>query len=134
MRLSKIAAAAVMLTAAAVLPVVTASPAAAATPQCVLSLYHQNNYVPGNTNLSPNCVMGVGAVGNHVSTLQSSLNNCYRKGLAVDREFGPKTRDALKQVQSSLGIPADGVYGPQTARAMQHTIVAGGGACDRITF
>jgi hypothetical protein len=38
------------------------------------------------------------------------------------------------QVQQALHIADDGVYGPQTARAMSHVIVSGGGACKRITF
>ncbi|MEV2239925.1 peptidoglycan-binding domain-containing protein [Micromonospora sp. NPDC049891] len=132
MRLSRIAATVAVLAATAAVPVLNASPAAAATPQCMLSIVYQNKFVPGNWDLGPNCVMGVGAIGNHVADLQWSLNKCYGKNLATDREFGPKTRDALKQVQSSLKITADGVYGPQTARAMNHRV--NGGGCGRITF
>lgn len=134
MRLSKIAATVAVVAAGGILPMVTASPAAAATPQCVLSLYYQNNYVPGSSNLSPSCVMGYGAQGNAVRTLQTSLNRCYGKGLVVDGIFGTKTRDALKSVQSRLGITVDGVYGPQTARAMNHTIAEVSTGCDRISF
>jgi peptidoglycan hydrolase-like protein with peptidoglycan-binding domain len=134
MRISRTAVAAVtVLATSGLVPLVTASPAAAVK-QCVLGLYYDNNYVPGDTDLSPSCVMGQGAVSNAVSNLQHSLNDCYRKGLTVDRIFGPRTRTALVEVQRSLGIAADGVYGPQTARAMRHTIVSGGGRCDRISF
>ncbi|MGW0218821.1 peptidoglycan-binding domain-containing protein [Micromonospora chokoriensis] len=123
-----------VVAASATLPVILTATPAAAAPQCVLALYYQNNYVPGSDDLSPNCTMGYGAYGNAVRELQTNLNTCYRKGLTVDGDFGGKTRDALKSVQSALGIASDGVYGPQTARAMNHRIVAGGGRCDRITF
>ncbi|SCE80783.1 Putative peptidoglycan binding domain-containing protein [Micromonospora coriariae] len=133
MRRFKVATALAVVVASATLPVVlTASPAAAA-PQCVLALYYQNNYVPGSGDLSPNCTMGYGAYGNAVRELQRSLNTCYRKGLTVDGDFGGKTRDALKSVQGSLKISQDGVYGPQTARAMNH-IIAEASGCDRISF
>jgi peptidoglycan hydrolase-like protein with peptidoglycan-binding domain len=133
MRITRIAvAAATVLAASGLVPLATASPAAAA-PQCTLALYYDNNYVPGNDNLSPNCQMGQGAVSNAVGMLQASLNQCYRKGLREDNVFGPRTRTALVQVQQQLRISDDGVYGPQTARAMNHRIV-GSSLCDRISF
>jgi peptidoglycan hydrolase-like protein with peptidoglycan-binding domain len=117
MRLPRTAVAALFVVATSgLVPLAAASPAAAA-PQCVLSLYYQNNYVAGNDDLSPNCQMGVGAYGNHVY-----------------RNFGPLTRDALKRVQRRLGIDDDGVYGPITARAMNHRRANGASGCDRITF
>ncbi len=134
MRLPRTAVATLFVVATSgLVPLAAASPAAAA-PQCVLSLYYQNNYVAGNDDLSPNCQMGVGAYGNHVYDLQASLNRCYQQGLELDRNFGPLTRDALKRVQRRLGIDDDGVYGPITARAMNHRRANGASGCDRITF
>ena len=102
---------ATVVLAGGIAPVVTASPAAAATPQCVLSLYYQNNYVPGSSNLSPSCVMGYGAQGNAVRTLQTSLNNCYQQGLRVDGEFGTNTRGALSACRPGLASRRTGCTG-----------------------
>ncbi|MEN3361576.1 MAG: hypothetical protein V7637_5558 [Mycobacteriales bacterium] len=108
---------------------------ASAVPTCVIDLDWQNAFVPGEDtgSFSPNCEMGQGAVSNAVAELQSTLNQCYHKSLSVDRNFGPLTRSTLIAVQRSLGISADGIYGPQTARAMTHPIVASR-SCKRITF
>jgi len=117
--------------------VVPSAPTAAAAVYCDIAIVWQNAYTPGEDidfTFTPNCVMASGAGPNNaVGQLQTSLNKCHGKALRVDREFGPKTRAALIQVQQSLHITADGVYGPQTARAMRHAPV-GSGACKRITF
>jgi Putative peptidoglycan binding domain len=109
---------------------------ASAVPTCTIGLVWQDAFVPGEDSgsFSPNCVMGQGAVSGAVAELQDSLNRCHGRNIAVDRQFGPRTRAALVQTQRELGIAADGVYGPQTARAMSHLIVSGGGRCKRITF
>ncbi|TDV56237.1 peptidoglycan-binding domain-containing protein [Actinophytocola oryzae] len=44
------------------------------------------------------------------------MRNCAGQNIADDREFGPKTEQALKSVQASLGVAVDGRYGPQTRR------------------
>ncbi|HVQ94601.1 MAG TPA: peptidoglycan-binding domain-containing protein [Mycobacteriales bacterium] len=117
------------------LGLIPAGPASAA-PQCTIDLVWQNAFTPGEDSgsFSPNCQMGRGAHSNAVGELQSALNTCHHKNIAVDNDFGPATQSALISVQRALGISADGVYGPQTARAMSHVIVSGGGACKRITF
>jgi peptidoglycan hydrolase-like protein with peptidoglycan-binding domain len=117
------------------LVVVPAAPASA-TVYCNISLVYQNAFVPGNDDngLTPNCISAQGAVNNAVVEIQRALVTCYHKNIAVDRDFGPRTKAALVQVQQSLGIANDGVYGPQTARAMTHPVVGGGGACTHITF
>lgn len=118
----------------ALLNVVPAAPASA-TVYCNIEMVYQNAFVPGNDgSFTPNCTLGQGAVNNGVASLQDALKTCYHKNIAIDRNFGPKTRAALVSVQSSLHISADGVYGPQTARAMSHPIVSGGGSCKKITF
>jgi peptidoglycan hydrolase-like protein with peptidoglycan-binding domain len=129
--------AALLAAAALALPfgLITAGPAAA-VPQCTIALVWQNAFVPGEDSgsFSPNCTMGQGSLSNAVAELQDSLNRCHSQNIDVDREFGPRTRAALIATQRDLHISADGVYGPQTARAMSHVIVAGGGRCKRITF
>ena len=66
-----------------------------------------------------NCVLGVGNRGSAVQTLQHALNVCYvpydfKPVLKEDGIYGTKTQAAVKAVQSAIGIPHDGVYGPQT--------------------
>lgn len=55
-----------------------------------------------------------GHSGEHVKRLQQFLNTEYGMGLAVDGDFGPKTKDAVKAFQSSVGVDADGIVGPVT--------------------
>lgn len=55
-----------------------------------------------------------GHSGEHVKRLQQFLNANYGAGLAVDGDFGPNTKDAVKAFQSSVGIAADGIVGPIT--------------------
>jgi hypothetical protein len=40
----------------------------------------------------------------------------------VDGILGPKTRNAIEQCQEDLGIPADGVWGPQTETAVLEAV------------
>lgn len=65
-------------------------------------------------NGNPDCIMGVGASGWHVTALQDALRYCYNRDIAVDRQYGPRTKAALASVQGGLGLKADGVYGPTT--------------------
>jgi hypothetical protein len=120
---------------------VPAAPAMAATPYCNVAIVHTNSagqdlFMPGsdfNFSFTPDCIMAQGAFGNHVAQLQSTMNTCYGEHLTVDRDFGPLTKAALKRTQTKVHVQSDGVYGPQTRRAMVHRIVAGGGRCARST-
>ncbi|GAB2938701.1 hypothetical protein GCM10027028_44470 [Streptomyces sundarbansensis] len=64
------------------------------------------------------CLVHKGAVGSEVRAIQRALNRCHGRSLEVDGVFGDKTFTALKNVQSRLGLVADGVYGPKTRDAM----------------
>jgi hypothetical protein len=59
----------------------------------------------------------VGSSGEQVAELQSIL---AKKKLVVsaDGQFGPATAAAVEQFQTSQGLPADGVVGPQTWDAL----------------
>lgn len=59
------------------------------------------------------CWMDYGSDGVGVEALQLALKSCYGQPIAVDGEFGPATRDALKYAQGKEGIAADGLYGEQ---------------------
>lgn len=68
---------------------------------------------------SKTCELASGLKNNGVYWLQFALNKCYSKSLVLDGDFGPATRTALQQVQTSHGLVADGVYGTQTRAAMR---------------
>jgi hypothetical protein len=107
--------AAVALAAGVTVAVVPASPAAAASPHC----NYQGTYVAMKVPMgsgTPYCNMGQGSNSSAVSALQWALNYCvYGYGrLAVDGDFGPNTKAALREVQGWIGAAQDGVYGPET--------------------
>ncbi len=66
------------------------------------------------------CAMGEGADSPAVGRLQRSMNVCYGENLTIDNDFGPATLAALKRTQTKAGTTADGVYGPNTRKAMLH--------------
>lgn len=53
-----------------------------------------------------------------IKGLQQTLNYCYGAKIVVNGYYGATTRDAVKAVQRRYGVPADGIYGPQTRSAM----------------
>ena len=64
-----------------------------------------------------------GAIGDAVRAIQEefqfrNLSGDPGKGLQVDGIFGPKTDAAVRGFQQALGIPADGIIGPLTWRAL----------------
>ncbi|KAI9754138.1 MAG: hypothetical protein M1815_005778 [Lichina confinis] len=67
------------------------------------------------------CIMNSGAKGNAVKTLQYSINNCYRpsRRLALDGDYGPRTKAAVRRVQRKIGTTADGIYGSRTLSLMK---------------
>lgn len=53
-----------------------------------------------------------------VQDIQTRLNALGFGPLAVDGASGPKTQDAIRAFQTSKGLTADGVVGPQTLAAL----------------
>jgi len=66
----------------------------------------------------PAAALSYGANGPAVSRLQAGLNAVFPSypglPLAVDGDFGPRTRLAVQEFQRRVGITPDGVVGPQT--------------------
>lgn len=61
------------------------------------------------------CILQLGNYNNWgVVALQNALVRCYGQNIAIDGDFGSATKTALQNAQRREGIPADGVYGPQT--------------------
>ena len=60
-----------------------------------------------------------GEVSDRVALLQAFLNWYGGYNLVVDREFGDKTYNALKDYQNKKGLVADGIAGPATLKAME---------------
>jgi peptidoglycan hydrolase-like protein with peptidoglycan-binding domain len=86
----------------------------------------------GNTNPDPSPTpaktipdkgsTGSSASSDKVKALQEVLNTVYNTKLDVDGKLGPKTTQAIKNVQRDAGIKVDGVYGPDTYNAIQEYI------------
>lgn len=60
-----------------------------------------------------------GYEGEDIKALQYTLNTLGYNCGEVDGVFGPKTASALKKFQTTAGIDADGIVGPQTRKAFQ---------------
>ena len=89
----------------------------------IVSLYSLRDYDKGfgvppvsvNPYPVPKGLIRRGQKGINVRWLQREL---VSRGfsLVVDGDFGPKTENAVKQLQQKFGIPADGIVGPQTMK------------------
>ncbi|MEU1598216.1 peptidoglycan-binding domain-containing protein [Streptomyces sp. NPDC005708] len=105
----------------------TATPAAAALPQCTKGawLTAPNGltlYLPATSTNSTSCFLAEGSVSSAVKALQTALKTCHGQNIAIDSDFGPATKQALKNVQSAMHIGVDGVYGTETRNNIQFVI------------
>jgi Putative peptidoglycan binding domain len=74
------------------------------------------------------CVMGPNkGEGAPTEALQTALVHCYFQPLQVDGDYGSSTQASVLKLQQFLHIHADGLYGPQTAGAMQWPTTADDG-------
>lgn len=76
-----------------------------------------------------NCVLGQGNQGLAVVVLQEALWSCYGQNIARDGNFGPMTREAVKnaqrrinQVHPTARLYVDGVFGPNTSSWMDFAV------------
>jgi peptidoglycan hydrolase-like protein with peptidoglycan-binding domain len=74
--------------------------------------------LPATSSGSSTCFLAQGDNSDAVLDLQANLNDCYKKGLTLDGDFGPATRTALVAVQRTIGATPDGGYGTQTRGLM----------------
>jgi hypothetical protein len=91
----------------------------------------------GPDSATAGCTLSYGMTGAKVKALQDTLNICYSNRdhgwelgavklgfapLAVDGQFGTKTKTALTLAQTYHKIKIDGVYGPQTAATLRFAV------------
>lgn len=122
--------------------VVMQSPSQAATLHCNRVGQSNDAWVPTvYPSWDPfNCLLSRGDHSDAVYQLQNTMNICYPqqiwdllgKYVSPDSDFGGETQRALKMVQSLSGTSTDGVYGPNTRRAMLHQRTSGG-YCGRVS-
>jgi predicted chitinase len=83
---------------------------------------------PGKTGKPPERSLRQGDIGNDVKEVQTYLlrggylpKGDKRKGIppAIDGDFGARTTKAVKNFQSKNKLPADGVVGPKTIKALR---------------
>jgi peptidoglycan hydrolase-like protein with peptidoglycan-binding domain len=125
----------------ALLPALTSAPPASAAVSCTGTSLVKANVgdlvrVPtvGNGTGDDNCQLGLGNDSVAVARLQIALNSkCnFSAGLKVDNDYGPLTEAAVRHAQSEHGIPADGIYGPQTRNALWWPTAAASDICEQI--
>lgn len=75
------------------------------------------NFVERNT-LANYPTVKVGSKNNFVFLLQFILDNSYGQTLAVDGNFGQKTKTAVKNLQKANGLTVDGIVGQNTWKTL----------------
>ena len=83
---------------------------------------NEGNGMPGS--LSPWPVVKNGAKDHPIKTLQYLLR-ARGQTVAVDGVFGPKTEAAVKGFQTSKGLSANGIVGPETWTVLVVTVKKG---------
>lgn len=64
----------------------------------------------------------LGSQGSNVRSLQLYLQALGQAITAIDGVFGPETRQAVITFQSLVGLPADGIVGPQTWQSISDNL------------
>jgi Putative peptidoglycan binding domain len=73
----------------------------------------------------PTGVLRPGATGAEVKTLQRALAQAGHSPGPIDGDYGPKTEQAVSDLQLAAGITVDGHYGPETKKALQQALNSG---------
>jgi peptidoglycan hydrolase-like protein with peptidoglycan-binding domain len=74
------------------------------------------------TTQAPTQTLKPGDTGAQVKALQRSLAALGFSSGTPDGDYGPSTQSAVERFQSSKGIAADGIVGPQTLNALQKAL------------
>jgi peptidoglycan hydrolase-like protein with peptidoglycan-binding domain len=61
---------------------------------------------------------------------QQQINLIAAQNVVEDGNFGPQSVAALKNVQTVLGVPADGICGAKTWQALENAIKTQAGSGD----
>jgi peptidoglycan hydrolase-like protein with peptidoglycan-binding domain len=100
---------------------------------------HTHLITSGGTRVNPLNYVGqdfsrsVSDTGNaSVKNIQNLLNSAGGYGLAVDGDYGPKTKAAAKDFQSRYGLLADGIVGPITTAKLNEVIASNIAAAKKI--
>lgn len=120
------------------------SATAAAVPHCMDYSVFEKDFsgetlrvsVPttGHQNRNMNCVLSRGDTGAGVLVLQLTLALCFTD-MVIDGVYGARMEEIVRSLQRLIGVPADGSYDPQTARAMNWAWYDADGQwrrCDRL--
>lgn len=75
--------------------------------------------------IDDNINMKVGSRGTRVGTVQEFLNLYLDTQSGVDNEYGPGTKERVRQFQQAEGLNADGLAGPNTYEAMIEVLLQG---------
>ena len=87
----------------------------------------ESGTTPAVTSTVPEDVtLQEGDSGDEVKALQEALTTLGYDVGEPDGACGPATTEAVKQFQADAGIPADGVAGPQTIKAINDALAATG--------
>ncbi|GHA06527.1 hypothetical protein GCM10010303_15220 [Streptomyces purpurascens] len=87
------------------------------------SLFTYQPYYTGTG--SRNCEMSQGAQSDAVYALQIAIDTCHQD-ISRDGIYGPETRRAVRAVQDAGDVGVDGVYGPETRKVMKWPLYKGG--------
>jgi len=71
-----------------------------------------------------------GSSGKMAKMCQQQINLIAAQNVVEDGNFGPQSVAALKNVQTVLGVPADGICGPKTWQALENAIKTQAGSGD----
>lgn len=74
---------------------------------------------PKNTYPKPNRIVKKGCTGNDVKWCQKQIVDRYKIDISVDGIFGEKTVQAIKLVQKSKNLTADGIIGVKTLKVLE---------------
>ena len=80
---------------------------------------------PSTPAVLPAGVLKPGATGAEVKTLQRALARAGHSPGSIDGDYGPTTEQAVAALQRSAGITADGIYGPETRKALLRELTSG---------